>query len=139
MSKTNQNISLDSYIEPILPQNTINSFFLPIFTPHQNFEFLVPVSRRIMFLWGPKVMRCDKKFHRSHGWWENSIELYLNKFSGTNCLGVRVARCPKTPVRFCWYIPHFEAFYAPIHLHLQGVQQLVSQLWLPISQSKVAQ
>ena len=116
-------------MEPILPQNTINSFFLPIFTTHQNFEFLVPVSRRIMFLWAPKVMRCDKKFHRFHGWWKNSIELYLNKFSGTTCPGARVARFPKTPIRYCWYIPHFEAFSIPVHLHLVSWMVKVSRFW----------
>ena len=38
--------------------------------------------------------------------------------SGTTCPGARVARSPKTPARFCWYIPHSEAFFVPVHLHL---------------------
>ena len=129
LAKINKNKPLDSYMEPISPQNSINVFFLPIFTTHQNFEFLMHISRRIMFLWAPKVMRCAKKFHRLHGWWKNSKEFYLTKFSLTICPGARVARYPKTPVRFCWYIPYFEAFYVPIHLHLVSWMGKVGRFW----------
>ena len=43
-AKIDRNISLNSYMEPILTQNPINAIFLFIFTPHQNFELLVPVG-----------------------------------------------------------------------------------------------
>ena len=43
-AKIDKNILLYSYMEPILPQDPINVIFIHFFTPHQNFELLVPVG-----------------------------------------------------------------------------------------------
>ena len=59
-AKIDRNISLYSYMEPILTQNPINAIFLFIFTPHQNFELLVPVGWRLLLLWAPYLVKCSK-------------------------------------------------------------------------------
>ena len=44
LPKIEENITLYSYMELILPQNPISATFLHVFTPLQNFELLVPVG-----------------------------------------------------------------------------------------------
>ena len=59
-----------------------------------------------------------KKFQRFKKWGQMLSLMLSSGISGTTCPGARVPRSQKTPVRFCWYIAHFEAFGVLVHLHL---------------------
>ena len=59
-----------------------------------------------------------KKFQRFQKWGQMLSLMLSSGISGTTCPGTRVPRSQKTPVRFCSYIAHFEAFGLLVHLHL---------------------
>ena len=71
-----------------------------------------------------------KKFQRFQKWGQMLSLMLSSGISGTTCPGARVARSKKTPVRFCWYIPHFEAFFIPVHLHLVSWMATHPRFWV---------